>query len=381
MKAVPVLDLSTINAPIAADLAEAARNVIDSGWYVLGRQVEAFETEFARYVGTTHAIGVANGLDALSLTLRAWKEQGRLKDGDGIVVAANAYIACVLAITENRLRPILVEPDPLTFNLTDSGVRSVLSQKPKAVLAVHLYGQLCPMKELRELCDDQQLLLLEDCAQAHGATLGDRQAGAFGHAAAFSFYPTKNLGALGDGGAVTTDDADLAKLLRSLRNYGSEKKYLNNLQGLNSRLDEMQAAFLRVKLPHLDEQNAARRRIAMRYLAEIRNPLVDLPAVRGEAESHVWHLFVVRVGGRSQFAQHLQTHGVQTAIHYPVPPHRQECYGKDLSDHVLPLTETLHDEVISLPISPVLTDSDVDRVIAAVNAFDAAMILPQVANG
>ncbi len=339
------------------------------------------KSEFSRYTGATHTIGLASGLDALVLTLRAWKAQGRLKDGDGVVVAANAYIACILAITENRLRPILVEPDPLTFNLSEAGLRSALSQKPKAVMAVHLYGQLCPMPELLALCEDEGLLLLEDCAQAHGALLGSQQAGTFGHAAGFSFYPTKNLGALGDGGAVITTDDDLAKLLRSLRNYGSERKYVNIHQGINSRLDEMQAAFLRVKLPQLDEQNAARRHIATRYLNEIRNPAIVLPTLRAEEKSHVWHLFVIRSEARNRLALHLQECGVQTAIHYPVPPHRQECYHEDLKGHVLPLTEALHDEVLSLPMSPALTDAQVEQVIEAANAFDAATFTQQVAHG
>ncbi len=369
MNEVPFLDLSAINAGLEEELAAAAKDVISSGWFILGEKLEEFENTFANYCGTKHAIGVASGLDALILTLRAWKEQRLLKNGDGVVVAANTYIASILAITELGLRPILVEPDARSYNLSLDGLKAALEAKPKAVISVHLYGQLCPMVEMRAFCDEHGLLLLEDSAQAHGASTKGKRAGSFGDAAAFSFYPSKNLGALGDGGAITTDSDELAKLLRALRNYGSEKKYFNNQTGLNSRLDEMQAALLSVKLPHLDEQNARRREIARRYRREIVNPVILLPEVLAEEESHVWHLFVVRTTDRDALALHLKTNGIGSAIHYPVAPHRQVCYRETLGRLSLPLTEAIHEEVLSLPMSPVLNDGDVIRVIDAVNSY------------
>lgn len=366
---VPFFDLSAAQAGMKADLELAAKAVIDSGWYITGRQLETFETSFAAYCGVKQVIGVASGLDALILTLRAWKQLGRLKDGDGVVVAANTFIATIMAIVENGLTPILVEPDERSFNLSSQGLLSALPQKPKAAIAVHLYGQLCPMPELREICDANGLLLLEDAAQAHGATLGGRKAGSFGHATAFSFYPTKNLGALGDGGAIATDDGELAARLRSIRNYGSAKKYVHEHIGVNSRLDEMQAAFLSAKLPFLDVQNNARREIAARYMAEIDNPYVTMPHVLTEPESHVWHLFVLRCEDRASLTAHLAERGIHTAVHYPIAPHRQDCYDGLLSHYSLPLTERLHEEVLSLPMSPALTGEQVDHVVGAVNSF------------
>ena len=370
MGTIPFYDLAIEHAAYEADLRAAASTVITSGWYVLGNQLAIFEQAFADYCGVSEVVGVNSGLDALILVLRAWKKQGRLHDGDGVVVAGNTFVATIMAIIENNLRPILVEPDAGTCNISVEGLLSVLSQKPKAVIAVHLFGQICPMIELRRLCDESGLLLLEDAAQAHGATLKGRKAGAFGHAAAFSFYPTKNLGALGDGGGIATDDAELASLLRALRNYGSDRKYFNDHQGLNSRLDEIQAAFLTVKLPYLDRQNEMRRRIADRYRGEIQNPHILLPFVEAERSSHVWHLFVVRSAHRDALMRHFASHEVQTAIHYPVPPHRQHCYRELFGSYSLPLTEQLHSECLSLPMSPVLSDGEIDRVIAVSNSFD-----------
>lgn len=381
MTTVPFFDLSAAQASLTAELEHAAREVIASGWFILGRQLESFEQDFAAYCGVEHVIGVASGLDALILALRAWKHQGRLQAGDGVVVAANTFIATIIAIQEAGLKPILVEPDPATCNLSAKGLASALPQKPKAVIPVHLHGQLCPMPEIMEICRRENILVLEDSAQAHGAMLDGKRAGSFGDAAGFSFYPTKNLGALGDGGAIATSDADFAKLLRSLRNYGSERKYINNHQGLNSRLDEIQSAFLKAKLPRLDADNAARRSVAIRYMNGIRNADIRLPTVRAGADSHVWHLFVVHCPDRDALARHLSDHGIQTAIHYPVAPHRQECFQSLLGDLSLPVTETLHDECLSLPMSPVLTDEQVERVIAAVNAYNASTSLQQVANG
>ena len=368
---VPFLDLNTINARHVAELKEAATRVIDSGWYVLGDEVNAFESEFAAWTGSQYCVGTSDGLSALTLALRAWKGMGLLKEGDAVAVPANTYIASVLAITENRLRPVLVEPDEDTFNLGVAKLAAALTPDVKAVLAVHLYGQLADMPAITRLCRERGLLLLEDAAQAHGAQIDGIKAGAWGDAAAFSFYPTKNLGALGDAGALTCKDVRLAEMVRILRNYGSKEKYQNLVQGPNDRLDELQAAFLRVKLPHLDADNAHRRAIALRYRNEIKNPAVRLPSVRADEDSHVWHLFVVRVADRATFQQRLLDQGVHTAIHYPIAPHQQQAYAKELGGFSLPLTEAIHREVVSLPMSPVLTEAQVAAVVAAVDAYRA----------
>ena len=364
---VPFLDLKAINARHAAELKAAANRVIDSGWYVLGDEVKAFESEFAAWIGSPHCVGTSDGLSALVLALRAWKELGLLKDGDAVAVPANTYIASILAITENRLRPVLVEPDEATFNLGAAKLTAALTPDVKAVLAVHLYGQLAEMPAIAKLCRERGLLLLEDAAQAHGAQIGGIKAGAWGDAAAFSFYPTKNLGALGDAGALTCKDAKLAEMVRALRNYGSKEKYQNHVQGPNDRLDELQAAFLRVKLPHLEADNVRRRAVAQRYLAEIKHPTVRLPAPPVAPEAHVWHLFVVRVGQREAFQAQLAAAGVQTQVHYPIPPHKQAAYARELGHLNFPLTEAIHREVVSLPLSPVLTDAQVAHVIQVVN--------------
>jgi len=365
---IPFLDLKAINARHAAELKAAAARVIDSGWYVLGAEVKAFEDEFAAWTGSPHCVGTSDGLSALILAFRGWKELGLLKDGDAVAVPANTYIASILAITENRLRPVLVEPDEETFNLDAAKLAVALTPDVKAVLAVHLYGQLADMPAISKLCRERGLLLLEDAAQSHGAQDEGVKAGAWGDAAAFSFYPGKNLGALGDAGALTCQDSKLAEMVRALRNYGSHVKYQNLVQGPNDRLDELQAALLRVKLPHLDADNARRREIAARYRREITNPAVRLPRVRAGEASHVWHLFVVRVADRAAFQQRLLDRGVHTAIHYPIAPHHQQAYAKELSHLRLPLTEAMHREVVSLPVSPVMSDEQVAAVIAAVNA-------------
>jgi dTDP-4-amino-4,6-dideoxygalactose transaminase len=364
---IPFLNLKAINGRHAAELKSAAVRVIDSGWYVLGEEVKSFEAEFAAWVGSPHCVGTSDGLSALILALRGWKELGLLKDGDAVAVPANTYIASILAITENRLRPVLVEPDEDTFNLGAGKLAAALTPDVKAVIAVHLYGQLADMPAIAKLCRERGLLLLEDAAQAHGAKVGGDKAGAWGDAAAFSFYPTKNLGALGDAGALTCKNTKLADMVRALRNYGSYEKYKNLIQGPNDRLDEIQAAFLRVKLKHIDSDNARRREIAQRYRREIKNPAVRLPSVRAGEDSHVWHLFVVRVADRDAFQQCLLDCGVHTAIHYPVAPHHQQAYTKELGHLKLPLTEALHREVVSLPISPVLTDAEVEAVVMAIN--------------
>ena len=366
------LDLKAINQQYREALIHAATRVIDSGWYVLGQEVKAFEQEFANYCGTQYCVGMANGLDALVLTLRAWKELGRLKEGDEVIVPANTYIASVLAITENRLKPVLVEPDAHTYNLCPQKVQQAITPKTKAIVAVHLYGQLAPMKAIMQLAEEHDLLVLEDSAQAHGAMVDGKRAGNWGHASGFSFYPGKNLGALGDAGAMTTNDAELAKTVRALGNYGSHKKYENLYQGLNSRLDEMQAALLRVKLQHLDADTLVRHQIAVAYAQGITNPLVKMPISAGSTvaslQNHVFHLFVVRVKERAAFQAHLKSARIDTLIHYPIPPHQQQAY-RDYQHLSLPITEAIHKEVVSLPIGPTMDMADVTKVIAACNQF------------
>jgi dTDP-4-amino-4,6-dideoxygalactose transaminase len=356
-----------MNAVYASELRQACSRVIDSGWFVGGSELLAFESEFANYCGSEHCVGVANGLDALTLTLRAWKELGLLKEGDEVLVPANTYIASVLAITENRLVPIFVEPDPVTFNLSAEGVKAAITERSRAVLAVHLYGQLAEMPGIMATAEQNGLLVLEDAAQAHGASIDGRKAGAWGHAAGFSFYPGKNLGALGDAGAVITHDATLATLVRGLGNYGSYRKYENQYMGVNSRLDEIQAAMLRVKLGHLDDEIAIRRTFANMYRSKIKNVNVVLPHLT-LCEAHVWHLFVVRSKRRDELQRFLADNDVQTLIHYPIPPHKQAAYTS-YNSMSLPITEEIHSEVLSLPISPVMTEDEINIVINAVNAF------------
>lgn len=366
---VPFLDLKKVNAMHRTEMLAAAERVIDGGWFIHGEEHAAFEQEFSRFTGAKECIAVANGLDALTLVLRAWKEMGKLRDGDEVIVPANTYIASVLAITENRLSPVMVEPDPRSFNVDPASIRRALSNQTRVILPVHLYGQLAPMTEILEISVEHELLVLEDSAQAHGAELGGRAAGSWGDAAGFSFYPGKNLGALGDGGAITTSDVELAKVLRAIRNYGSHAKYHNLVQGPNSRLDEIQAAFLRVKLRRLTAETERRREIALQYRREITNPRVVLPEVVAGEGAHVWHLFVVRVPDRDCFVKHLAGKGVQTVIHYPIPPHRQPCYPQ-LHSLSLPVTEAIHHDVVSLPISPVMTDEQISAVISAVNSWN-----------
>ncbi|MGL5102059.1 MAG: DegT/DnrJ/EryC1/StrS family aminotransferase [Plesiomonas sp.] len=363
------LDLKAINNQYQQELKEACARVIDSGWYIMGNELAQFEAEFAAYCGTKHAIGVANGLDALMLVLRAWKELGKLKAGDEVIVQANTYIASILAITENDLVPVLVEPNPQTYNLDPEIIRAAITKKTKAILPVHLYGQLSPMDELMAISKEYNLLVLEDCAQAHGAESKGIRAGNWGDAAGFSFYPGKNLGALGDAGAVTTNNDDLAQTIKALRNYGSHKKYENLYQGVNSRLDEIQAAMLRVKLPYLEAETTRRQQIAQAYLAGITNPLITVPNVDDEL-THVWHLFVVCSEKREALQQHLAAKGIQTLIHYPIAPHKQQAYSQ-WHNKQLPLTEQIHQQVLSLPLDPTMSDEAVKTVIIAVNGFTA----------
>lgn len=368
---IPFLDLARINEAQAEPLAAAAERVIRGGWYVRGNEVAAFEEEFADYCGVKYCVGVGNGLDALTLMLRAAVISGDLKTGDDVLVPANTYIATVLAITQAGLSPVLTEADDATFNISPASAATAdKNGGVRAIMAVHLYGRVAPMRELRALCRDRGWLLFEDAAQAHGATCHGVKVGAFGDAAGFSFYPSKNLGAFGDAGAVTTNNLHWAEIVRTLGNYGAKEKYKNAYAGVNSRLDEMQAAFLRVKLPLLDAENSRRRHLAERYLSEIRHPDIHLPAPPENAESHVWHLFVVRSRRREELMAHLKKNGVGTMIHYPIPPHRQKAYADTpLAECRFPKSEKMAEEILSLPLSPVLTNSEADKIIGAVNSL------------
>jgi dTDP-4-amino-4,6-dideoxygalactose transaminase len=342
--------------------------VVHSGWYILGEEVTKFEDSFAAYCGIKHAIGVASGLDALTLILRAYKELGKLRTGDEVIVPANTYIATILSITANDLVPVLVEPDERTFNINPALIEQHITSKTKAILPVHLYGQLADMGTINRIARQHGLLVIEDAAQAHGAeNKAGQKAGNLGDAAAFSFYPGKNLGALGDGGTITTNDDKLANTVRVLRSYGSNKKYHNRYKGVNSRLDELQGAILSVKLKHLEQDNERRRAIALRYLNEINNPGIILPAYSG-IKDHVFHQFVIRTEDRNRLQGYLKEKGIETMIHYPVPPHKQQAYNK-WNNRSYPVTERIHREVLSLPISPVLTDEEVNYIISIVNEY------------
>lgn len=370
---VKFLDLKNINLSYEPGLSEAVQRVIESGWFLLGEEVKAFEHEYAGFISAKYCVGVANGLDALRLILRASIEMGKLDEGDEIIVPANTYIASILAITENRLKPILVEPNIGTYNIDPALIEGKISKKTKGIMIVHLYGQnaLCP--EIVGLAKKYDLLLVEDNAQAQGAFFNDKRTGSIGYASGHSFYPGKNLGAMGDAGAVTTNDAELADLVRSIANYGSRRKYVNDYQGLNSRLDEIQAAVLKVKLRFLDRDNQRRREVADFYLKNIRNQEVVLPSISTKTNvvqntSHVWHLFVVRTQHRSKLQEYLTEKGIQTLIHYPIPPHKQNAY-KDWNSLSLPITETIHNEVLSLPMGPTMTAGELEYVVEMINGF------------
>lgn len=365
---IPFLDLRALNARQEREIAAAMEDVLRGGWYILGRETEAFEAEFAAYCGAPHAIGVANGLDALVLILEGYKALGHLKDGDEVIVPANTFIASILAVSRAGLTPVPVEPSPDSFLMDPAAAAAAITPRTRALLPVHLYGALADIDALGALARAHDLKVIEDAAQAHGARGPSGRAGALGDAAGFSFYPGKNLGALGDGGAVVTRDPALAEAVRALRNYGSHVKYENLLKGFNSRLDELQAAVLRVKLPLLDADNARRREIAARYLAEIRNPAIRLPVPPPDQEC-VWHLFVVRTQHREALQAHLDAAGIQTAIHYPIAPHKQAAYP-ELASLSFPLTEAVHREVLSLPMGPHLSAADVASVISAANAYE-----------
>jgi dTDP-4-amino-4,6-dideoxygalactose transaminase len=370
------LDLKEMNGRYITELGHAANRVIQSGWYIQGEECRQFEEEFAQYCGVRFAVGVASGLDALSLIFRAFKEIGKLKDGDEVIVPANTYIASVFAISENKLVPVLVEPEYDSYNLDPQKLKKALSSRTKAILAVHLYGRLADMVSINKIASTHKLLVIEDAAQSHGAKVGSRKAGSFGHAAGFSFYPGKNLGALGDAGAVTTNDSELSEAIRALGNYGSVTKYENIYRGLNSRLDEMQAAFLRVKLNFLESDTQRRREIAGMYIDGITSKDITLPLSRRcfdieSFEAHVWHLFVVRSPIRDRLKKFLESKGVQTLVHYPIAIHHQLAY-QEWSSLNLPISEAMSEEVLSLPISPIMSDEDVFKTIDAVNSFNEA---------
>jgi dTDP-4-amino-4,6-dideoxygalactose transaminase len=362
------LDLQKINLQYQQEIEEALLRVFRSGWYITGQEVKSFENALAAYCKVNHVIGVANGLDALRIIFKAYIEMGLMQEGDEVIVPANTYIASILAITDNRLTPVLVEPDIETYNLDISKIEEKITAKTKAIMVVHLYGQACWSDNLVELAKKYKLKIIEDNAQAIGAEWEGVKTGALADAAGFSFYPGKNLGALGDAGAVSTNDDMLAKAIRALGNYGSNQKYVNIYQGLNTRLDEMQAAVLHSKLKYLDPENKRRRAIAEYYIQHINNPKVTLPALPKNSKEHVWHLFVVRTKNRDGLQNYLNENGIQTLIHYPIPPHKQVAY-KEMNALSLPLTEQIHHEILSLPMSPLLTDVEVLKICSVINQF------------
>jgi dTDP-4-amino-4,6-dideoxygalactose transaminase len=361
------LDLYSINQIHKEELKEAFDRVLNSGWYIMGNELKTFEADFAAYCGTKHAIGVANGLDALILIIRAYKELGIFHEGDEILVPSNTYIASILAVSANNLVPVLVEPNVDTYNIDPSLIEAKISNKTKAILPVHLYGQLCNMETINTIAQKHNLKVIEDCAQAHGARYENKRAGSWGDAAGFSFYPGKNLGALGDGGAITTNDDELAIALRALLNYGSHVKYQNLYKGINSRLDELQAALLSVKLKTLDSETEIKRNFASRYINEIKNKEIILPQANYRY-AHVWHLFVIRTPNRNKLQQYLSDNNIQTVIHYPIPPHKQQAY-KEWNELNYPISEKIHAEVLSLPLSPVMVEHEVNKVIEILNLY------------
>lgn len=364
---IPFLSLKDINGSFEPDLSNAIQRVLNSGSYILGEEVKKFELEFAKYCGTSYCIGVANGLDALSLIIKAYMILGQLNEGDEIIVPANTYIATILAISANNLIPILVEPKLQTYLIDEDKIEEAVTSKTRAIMPVHLYGQVCNMIKINNIAKKYNLLIIEDSAQAHGAKYDEKRTGALGNASGFSFYPTKNLGAIGDGGAVTTDDYQLAEIIRQLANYGSSKKYINNYKGINSRLDELQAAVLSIKLKRLDKDNAQRRNIAINYVNNVNNDLIELPC-NVDLQSHVNHVFAIRTAYRDKLIQYLENKGIKTLIHYPIPPHKQLAY-KEWNDRVFPITEKIHKEILSLPMSPTLESDQIDYVIDALNQF------------
>lgn len=362
------LDLEKINSQYVQELKLAANRVIDSGWYLMGRELETFEKNYAKFCNVDFALGVANGLDALRLIFRGYIELGIMRKGDEVIVPANTYIASVLAITDNNLIPVFIEPNLETYNIDSHKIEAAITKKTKAILTVHLYGQISIDHNMLEICKKYNLKLIEDSAQSHGARWNNKISGGIGDAAGHSFYPGKNLGALGDAGAVTTNDKDLNRIISALRNYGSLKKYENIYKGLNSRLDEIQAAFLNIKLKYIQQDINNRRKVANYYLDVIKNDNIILPTVLKE-EGHVWHLFVIRIKNRDEFGQYLLNRGVQTLIHYPIPIHHQKAYS-DFKNLKFPITELIHENIISLPISAVLEERELKHIVNVLNEYD-----------
>ncbi|HJV44234.1 MAG TPA: DegT/DnrJ/EryC1/StrS family aminotransferase [Bacillota bacterium] len=359
------LDVKAINAKYRDEILSSVQKVIDSGSYILGNQLHAFEHEFASFCGVKHCIGVGNGLEALKIIIRAYG----IGSGDEILVPANTFIASILAISENGATPVLVEPELISYNLNPDRLEEKITPRTKAIMVVHLYGQCAEMDRIYQIANNHGLKVIEDAAQAHGAKYKGKRTGNLGDAAGFSFYPGKNLGALGDGGAITTNDDALAERIRILRNYGSVKKYENVLKGFNSRLDEIQATVLRVKLTYLDTDNQRRKEIAAYYSKNIQNEKIELPRViHSDADGHVWHLYVIRSKDRDSLQKYLLQQDIQTLIHYPIPPHKQLAYS-EWNASSLPITEKIHREVLSLPISPVLTDIEVEKIVQVINQY------------
>lgn len=363
------LDLHKLNARFENEYTSKLKTFLNSGHYILGNEVKTFETDFSNYCGTQHCIGVANGLDALTLIFKAYIELGKLQPNDEILVPANTYIASILSVINAGLKPVFVEPEEASFNISPSEIEKHINSKVKGILVVHLYGQLANMTAINSIAKSHRLLVVEDAAQAHGAmsSSDDKKAGNLSDAAGFSFYPSKNLGALGDAGAVTTNDTALADQIRLLRNYGSSKKYINDTLGVNSRLDELQAAFLNVKLKYLDDDNNRRREIANRYLEHIQNEKIQLPRYNN-SENHVFHVFVVCVKNRLKFTEYLERNSIGYLIHYPIPPHKQNAL-LSFKTLYLPITESIHNTVVSIPISPVMTNEEVHTVINVLNHY------------
>lgn len=362
---VPFLSLADITGKYRDELHVAIDRVVDSGWYIHGSENENFEHEYGGYIGTKNAIGVANGLDALVIIFRAYIEMGIMKVGDEVIVPANTYIASILAITNNGLIPVFVEPTDTTYQIDDSRIEEAITEKTKAILIVHLYGQCAYTEKIKQICEKHSLRLVEDNAQAHGCLFGNKRTGSLGEIAGHSFYPGKNLGALGDAGAITTNNDQLASIVRSIANYGSTKKYYFKYIGRNSRLDEIQAAVLRVKLKHLEEDIDLRKIVARYYLNGINNSKIVLPDVENW-DSHVFHIFPIRCKERNKFQKYLADNEIQTIIHYPIPPHKQECY-KEFNDMQLPITESIHEEELSLPMSPTLKVEQIKYVVDVIN--------------
>lgn len=365
---IPFLSLREITAKYADEIHLAVQRVVDSGWYLQGQENERFECHYADFIGTKFCIGCGNGLDALIWIYRAYIELGIMQHDDEVIVPANTYIASVLAVTENGLKAVLVEPNPLTLELDENKIEDAITPRTKSILLVHLYGRCAYTEKIGELCEKYHLRLVEDNAQAHGCRFKGQRTGSIGEAAGHSFYPGKNLGALGDGGAVTTNNKELADCIRALANYGSSKKYVFKYRGRNSRLDEIQAAVLDVKLHHLDEDNRLRQQVAAYYYDNIKNPMITLPT-RLSDENNVYHLFPILCERRDELQQYLTEHGVQTLIHYPIPPHLQECYAGEWNGLSLPVTERLAEQELSLPISQTMKISDVETVVGIINGF------------